>query len=88
MKRSFWDILAWVALGYILVWAVLKISGVMNTPLLLEYSPIFAACYFFGVQMSKLNHVAYEVNGLKKFRDETIKKIHELELNCARNHGK
>jgi len=74
--------------GIIYPWLIFKMLGMINTPVLLEYYPYFAACYFFGWQMNKLNHVAYEVNGLKKFRNETIKKIHEIELNCIRKHGK
>lgn len=88
VKRSFWDWLAWVALGYILVWTILKMTGVINIPEWLLYSPAIAAIYFFATQMTKLNQIAYEVEGLKKFRNETVKKIHEIELNCMKNHGK
>ncbi|MFH1607641.1 MAG: hypothetical protein ABIA78_00755 [archaeon] len=85
-RLSIWDILAWVALVSIVVWGVLKVAGVINTPLLLEYYPLFAVSYVFGWQMNKLNDVAREVEGLKNFRNETIKHIHLIKENCARNH--
>lgn len=85
-KMSIWDILAWVALASIVVWGVLKVTGVINTPLLLEYYPLFAASYAFGWQMNKLSVVARDVEELKNFRSETIKQINEIKLNCARNH--
>ncbi len=88
VKRNFWDWLAYAALASIVVWLILKMVGIINTPVLLEYYPYFAACYFFGWQVSRLNHVSYEVDGLKKFKDETIKKIHGIELNCVKKHGK
>ena len=37
---GFWDILAWVVLGLILLWLVLKSFGVINTPNLLTYAHI------------------------------------------------
>ena len=88
MKRgiSVWDVLAWVALASIVVWGILKVTGLINTPLLLEYYPLFAVSYVFGWQMNKLNDVSKEVEGLKNFRNETIKQINEIKLNCARNH--
>ena len=88
MKRSIWDWLAWVALGSIVVWGILKVTGIINSPLLLEYYPIFAACYAFGWQMNKLETVSKDVKDLKKFRNETVRQINEIKLNCARNHGK
>ena len=88
MKKSvsIWDVLAWVALGSIVVWVLLKIFGIINTPLFLEYYPILAASYVFGWQMHKLETVAREVDGLKQFRSETIHQIHDIKLNCAKNH--
>lgn len=85
-KFNIWDALAWVALASIVVWGILKVTGVINTPLLLEYYPLFAVSYIFGWQMNKLNDVAHEVEGLKTFRNETIIQINEIKLNCERNH--
>jgi len=86
-KRSFWDVLAWVALGFILVWIILKMLGLISTPLWLEYSPLLAAVYIAGWQMHKLETVAKDVDNLKKFKFATIEKIHNIENNCIRNHG-
>ena len=38
-KTKFWDILAWIVLAGMVLWLILKVTGVINTPLLLEYSP-------------------------------------------------
>jgi hypothetical protein len=88
MKRglSVWDILAWFALASIIIWGILKVTGIINTPLLIEYYPLFAISYVFGWQMNKLNNVAKEVEGLKSFKNETIKQIHEIKENCARKN--
>jgi len=80
---NFWDWLAWFSLGSIVVWGILKVTGVINTPLLLQYYPLFAASYAVGWQMNKLSDMSLE---FKRFRSETVKKIHNIELNCAKNH--
>ena len=83
---SFWDILAWIALGLILVWLILKTFGIINTPAWLEYTPIYAAVYIAGWQIHKLETVANDVKDLKRFKEATISKINNIETNCKINH--
>ncbi|MDP3026077.1 MAG: hypothetical protein Q8N63_00065 [Nanoarchaeota archaeon] len=83
---SFWDILAWVALGLILLWLILKTFGIINTPLWLEYSPIYAAVYIAGWQIHKLAIVSEDVKELKRFKWQTINKINNIKTNCKINH--
>ncbi|MBT3404674.1 hypothetical protein HN832_02925 [archaeon] len=88
MKRGldFWDILAWLVLAGILVWLVLKVTGVINTPVLIQYAPYFGVVYLAGWQIHKLSSVAGEVESLKRFEKETVKQIHEIKTNCVGNH--
>jgi len=80
MKRgNFWDIIAWIVLGGILVWLILKTFGIINTPLLLEYAPIYGAVYLAGWQIHKLYVVSKEVEGLNQFKYKTIMKINNIE---------
>ncbi len=90
MKRgtNIWDILAWIVLFGILVWVLLKTFGVINTPVLLEYAPIYGAIYLAGWQMHKLSAVAEDVKDLKRFGRDTINQINEIKINCAKNHSK
>lgn len=87
-KISFWDILAWVALIFIIVWLLLKTFNIINTPLWLEYSPLYAAAYIAGWQIHKLYSVAENVRGLNKFREATINEINNIKINCIKNHTK
>lgn len=84
-KLSIWDIIAWVVLAGILLWLILKMLGVINTPVLLEYAPYLGAVYIAGWQINKLSNVAEDVKDLKNFKDETIKQIHLIKENRARN---
>lgn len=88
MKRglSIWDILAWTILIAILVWLLLKVFGIIKTPVILEYAPYFGAVYLAGWAMHKLETVAGEVRELKKFKDDTINEINNVKTNCMKNH--
>jgi len=87
MKKrvSIWDILAWIALASIVLWVTLKILGIIDTPLWLEYAPVYSASYVAGWMVHKLKTVHEDIHDLKKFRSETIKQIHLIKENCARN---
>jgi hypothetical protein len=84
-KRSFWDVLAWVALAFIIIWLLLKTFGIINTPLWLTYSPLYAAAYIVGWQVHKLEALSSEFKG---FRTATVNKIHNIEQNCLIKHNK
>jgi hypothetical protein len=83
---NFWDVLAWKVLAGIFLWLILKVLGIINTPLLLEYAPYFGAVYLIGWQIHKLDSVADDVKELKRFKDPTINEVHKIKENCASNH--
>ena len=83
---SVWDIIAWVVLFLILVWLILRVGGLINTPVLLEYSPVFGAVYLAGWAMNKLNQAAEDIGEFKQFNRQTIKEIQHIKLNCVKNH--
>lgn len=83
---SFWDILAWIVLGLILLWLILKTFGIISTPVLLEYAPYFGAVYLAGRAMHKLDSVADDVGDLKRFKNETVNEINKIRINCVKNH--
>ena len=86
IKRSFWDILAWVVLALILLWLILKVLGFVNTPEILAYAPYFGAVYIAGWAMHKLDSVAEDVRDLKRFQKSTIDEINKLKTDCRVNH--
>ena len=90
MKKglSIWDVIAWIVLVLILVWLILKVFGIINTPILIEYAPYFGAVYLAGWQIHKLASVASDVRELKKFKDATINEIGNIRINCIKNHNK
>jgi len=85
-KLNVWDVIAWIILALILFWLILKTLGIINTPLWLQYAPLYGMIYLGGWYAHKLESIGKEVAGLNQFRSETIKKINEVELNCAKRH--
>ena len=77
MKRgiNIWDIIAWVVLSGILIWLLLKTFGIINSPLWLEYAPLYGAVYLAGWQIHKLAVVAQDVGKLNNFRNATVNEI-------------
>ena len=68
MKRglNIWDIIAWVCVIGIFLWLVLKVAGVINTPILLEYAPYFGATYIAGWLVHELKDNSKKLNSLEK----------------------
>jgi hypothetical protein len=85
-RLSFWDILAWIVLVGIFVWILLKVLGIINTPILIEYAPFFGAVYLAGWAMHKLDTAVNEIKGLKTFAKETANEINNIKTNCIKNH--
>lgn len=86
-RLSFWDAIAWLVLGGIGLWVLLKVLGIINTPLLIEYAPIFGAVYLAGWAMHKLDTAVDDVKDLKKFSKETADQINSIKSKCIKNHG-
>ncbi len=86
-RLSFWDIIAWIILFLILMWLILKVLGVIKTPELVEYAPIFGAVYLVGWAMHKLDSAVSDVKDLKRFTRETVSEINSIKTKCIKNHG-
>lgn len=65
INKKVWDYLAWMCLAGIALWLILKVLGVINTPIWLEYSPLFGAVYLAGWAMSRLDILKEDVSILK-----------------------
>ncbi len=89
MKRrpTIWDIIAWVVLAGIFIWVLLKVLGIIQTPLLLEYAPIFGAVYLAGWAMHKLDTASDDIRDLKNFAKQTANEVKGIKTKCVKNHG-
>jgi len=75
-----WDILAYAVLAGILLWLILKATGVINTPVLIEYSPFFGAVYLAGWAMNKLDRTTKDVDVMKQDLKALEKNVNSIEI--------
>jgi len=74
-----YDVSPWVVLAGITLWLILKVTGVINTPLIVEYAPIFGAVYVAGVMVNKLHTVAKDVLEMKNDVKNIDKRVYHVE---------
>ncbi len=86
-KLNLWDVLAWIVLFGIVIWIILKMLGIINTPILIEYVPYFGIAYLLGWNIHKLEYISSRVESFEKFKDVAIKEIHLLKETCIKKHG-
>lgn len=86
-KRSIWDILVYVALIVLVIWIILKLAGVINSPVIVEIIPYVSAAYVFGRMFQKVETTADDVEKInteiREIKDETKsidKRIQVLEI--------
>lgn len=65
---------------------LLKVTGVINNPKLIEYTPIFRAIYLAEWAMHKLDITSDGVKDLKRFAKDTVKEINNIKNKCVENH--
>lgn len=52
---NIWDTLAWVAFGYVVIYALLKVVGVLHSPVQVDIGLIVSAAYFIGKHAQKID---------------------------------
>jgi len=62
---GFWDVLAWLVLAGIVLWVILKVVGIIHTPLWIEYAPVGGILYLAGWAMHKLESLGESFKDLK-----------------------
>ncbi len=65
MKKSFWDILAWIAFAYVVLYALLKVAGILHSPLPLDAAAIASTAYFVGKYAQRIDFSIKETDFVK-----------------------
>lgn len=73
MKRNIWDILAWIALGIVLFYLILKAVGVLQSPAVADVIAILSAGYFIGETVKSIKDGLHEIKeDVDDLRDKLI----------------
>ncbi len=66
---------AWFGVAVIVVWAILKSIGVIQSPTYQEMAPYFGGAAAFGGLIATIRHLGKEI---KEFKDETKNSFKEV----------
>lgn len=76
---NFWDTLAWIAFAYAVIYALLKVTGVLNSPIPIDVAAIASVAYFVGKHVNRVDFMAKEIETLKaghaKIEDKLVEHI-------------
>ena len=76
--KSFWDVLAWIAFAIMALYALGKITGVLNSPQSIDIAAMFSAAYFLGRYAQKISHMPKEI-------DHSAKDIDYKDIDCIKD---
>lgn len=65
-KEKILDFLTWLALASIILWAIAKSFGFIDTPNLIEMLPVFGAVFVAGRMFQKIEYLGYDMKLVKK----------------------
>ena len=80
---TLWEIFAWVCLFGLVVWIFLKMFGVINTPLVVQYGPYLGAAYVAGSAMYSLKIIREDLRELKINVRRLNRKVHEHDMDFS-----
>lgn len=84
MKKSFWDTLAWIAFAYLVVYALLKVAGVLHSPLPVDIGAVASVAYFIGKYAQKIDFSTKEMDFVKNDLKVVKSELSETKLNINR----
>ena len=73
---SIWDVMEWMALAGIVLWAVAKALGWINMPLIIELAPLLLAAFSLGRFFQEQKEFRKE---MREFKNETCTRLLHLE---------
>jgi hypothetical protein len=92
MKKSFWDILAWIAFAYVVIYAILKVMGVLHSPIPIDIAAIVSTAFFVGKYAQRIDFCIKDVelikDDLKEVRNELKGDINGLRADFGQHLAK
>ena len=64
-KKSIWDILVWVAFFILILYILLKILGVIKSPVTLDIVALLSGAYFVGRYAKKIDDTFDDIKDIK-----------------------
>jgi len=65
-KRNIWDILVWVAFAIVLIYILLKILGVIKSPVTIDIIALLSGAYFVGRYAKRIDDTFNDIENIKE----------------------
>ncbi len=65
-KDKIYDLLFWSSMGVIIIWMILKATGVINTPVFVQLIPYAGGIFAFGVFFEMMRDFKNEIKSIKE----------------------
>ncbi len=78
-RRRWLDIIFYLILAVVLVWAILKSVGIIQSPVFTEMIPVYGIVFGAGIAYWELRTVRKDVDGLKVESKEVKERVIKLE---------
>lgn len=67
MKRnvSVWEIIEWIGLTILIIWVILKLFRIIESPLTFELAPIITLCLILGGLLADMKNTKTEIRNVK-----------------------
>ncbi len=75
---NFWDTLAWIAFGYVVIYFLLKAAGILNSPFPIDAVAIASGAFFVGKYSRKIDFSGREIYCIKSELKEVSMELHNL----------
>ncbi len=62
---SIGEVIAWIGLVLLIIWIILKLSGLIKTPLIFEIAPIITLCLILGGLLVDIRNTKTEIRDIK-----------------------
>lgn len=73
-KKSIWDILVWVAFVIVVIYLLLKILGIIKSPVTVDIIALLSGAYFVGRYAKKIDDTFSDIEDIKDDVRELNKK--------------
>lgn len=81
-KTNFWDILWWISFGIVALYFLLKILGILKSPITIDIVTFGSALYFVGKLAQKIDHNTQKLDQTTQKIDEIAKDVEILRKEC------
>ena len=65
-KKSIWDILVWVAFAIVIIYILLKILGIIQSPITVDIIALLSGAYFVGRYAKRIDDTFDDIVNVKE----------------------